>query len=72
MGTQRGQIKVVLSWLVCRACSAGTRDFYSALAALVGPVQNIFFLTVHYFSSFAPIAHQAGQVAVLGGGSPVS
>jgi hypothetical protein len=46
--------------------SAGTRDFYSALAGLVGPVQNIFFLTVHYFSSFVPIAQQAGQVAVLG------
>ncbi len=32
-----------LSW------RAGTIDFCSALAALVGPGQNMFFLTVHYF-----------------------
>ncbi len=37
-----------------------------ALAALVGPVQNIVFLTVLYFNSFVPIAQQAGQAAVLG------
>jgi hypothetical protein len=36
------------------------------LAALVGPVHNIFFLTIHYFDSFAPIAQQAGQAAVQG------
>jgi hypothetical protein len=42
-----------------------TRDFCPALAALVGPVQNIFFLTVHYFNSFVPITQQAGQAAVL-------
>jgi hypothetical protein len=35
---------------------------------VVGPVQNIFFLTVNYFNSFVPIAQQAGhwQAAVLG------
>ncbi len=56
-----------LSWLVCWACSADTRDFCSALAALAGPVQNIFFLTVHYFNAFVPIPQQqAGQAAVLG------
>ncbi len=42
MGTQRVQIKGVLLWLIRRACRAYTRDFYSALAALVGPVQNSF------------------------------
>jgi hypothetical protein len=42
MGTQRVQMQGVLPWLVRWACRAGTRDFYSALAALVGPVQNIF------------------------------
>jgi hypothetical protein len=42
MGTQRGQMKGVLSWLVHWACRASARDFCSALAALVGPVQNIF------------------------------
>ncbi len=66
MGTQRGQMKRALSWLVCWACADGTRDFCSALAALVGPVQNIFFLTVHYFNSFVFIPQQAGQSAVLG------
>jgi hypothetical protein len=45
---------------------SGTRDFCSALSALVGPLQNIFFLTVHYFNAFVPIAKQAWQAAVLG------
>jgi hypothetical protein len=44
----------------------GTREFRYALAALVGPVQNIFFLSVHCFNYFVPIAEQAGQAAVLG------
>jgi hypothetical protein len=48
------------------ACRAGTRDFCSALAALVDPVQQKNFLTVHYFKSIVPIAQQAGQAAVLG------
>jgi hypothetical protein len=43
------------------ACCAGTRDFCFALAALVGPVQNIFFRTVHFFNAFVPIAQQAGH-----------
>jgi hypothetical protein len=50
--------------LVRWARSAGTRDFCPALAALVGQVQNNFFLTVHYFTSFVPIALQAGQAVV--------
>ena len=66
MVTQRLQMKEVLPWLVLWACHAGTRDFRSALAALVGPVQNIFFLAVHFFNSFVPIAQQAGQAVVLG------
>ena len=36
------------------------------LHALVGPVQNICFLTVQDFKSFVPIAQQAGQAIVLG------
>jgi hypothetical protein len=64
MGTQRVQIKAVLPfWFAGRA---GTRDFCSALAALVGPVQNIFFLNRHYFNFFIPIAQQVGQATVLG------
>jgi hypothetical protein len=61
-----GQMKGVLSWLVRWACRTGTRDFCSALAALVGPVQNIFFLTAHYFNSFVPIAQQARQTVMPG------
>ncbi len=55
-----------LPWLARWACRAFTRDFCSALAALFGPEQNIFFLAVHYFNSFVPIAQQAVQAAVLG------
>jgi hypothetical protein len=58
MGTQRVQMKEVLPWLVRWAL------LYPALAALVGPVQNMFFLTVYYFNSFVPIAQQAGQAVV--------
>ncbi len=57
----RIQIKGVLSWLVRWACRAGTRDFGSALAALVGPV-----LIVLNFNSFVSIAPHAGQAAMLG------
>ncbi len=43
---------------------SSTRDFCPALAAVVGPVKNISFLTLHYFTSFVPIAQQAGQAVV--------
>ncbi len=43
MGTQRGQMKGILSWLVCWAGRADTRDFCSTLAALVGPVLTKYF-----------------------------
>ncbi len=48
LGTQRVQMKGAFLWLVCWACHYGTRGFCPALALLVGPVQNIFFLTWHY------------------------
>jgi hypothetical protein len=48
------------------ACCAGTRDFCSPLAAVVGPIQNYIFLIVLCSNSFVPIAQQAGQAAVLG------
>jgi hypothetical protein len=44
--------KGVLPSLVCWARCASTRDFGPALAALVGPVQNSFFLAVHYLFHF--------------------
>jgi len=55
----------VLPWLVRWTCRTGTRDFCPALAALVGPVENIYFLTVRYFNFCVPIAQQARQAAVL-------
>ena len=42
MGTQRVQMEGVLPWVVLWALQAGTRDFYPAVPALVGPVRNIF------------------------------
>jgi hypothetical protein len=59
-------MKGVLPWLARWAYRAITRYFCSALAALVGPVQNIFSLVVHYFNSYAPIVQQAGQAVVQG------
>ncbi len=52
---------LVLRWGWARR--ANIRDF---CPTLVGTVQNIIFLTVHYFTSFVPVAQQAGQAAVLG------
>jgi hypothetical protein len=66
MGTQGVHMKGVLPWLFRWACRAGSRDFCPALAALVSLVQNIFFLAVHYFTSFVPIPKQAGQAVVPG------
>ncbi len=68
--THRVHMKVILPWLVRWACRAGTRNFCPALAALVGPVQHIFFLAIHYFNPFVSIAPAswAGSRA----GSPVS
>jgi hypothetical protein len=42
------------------------RDFCSALAALVVPVQNKLFLAGKLFQFFVPIVQQAGQAAMLG------
>ncbi len=47
-------------------CRAGTIDFCPALAALFGPVQNIIFLTAHFFTLLTPIVLQSGQAVVLG------
>ncbi len=46
----RLQIKGVFPCLVRWAFRAGSRDFCSALAALVSPVQNIFVSIVYYFN----------------------
>jgi hypothetical protein len=52
MGAQRVQMKGVFPWLAQWALQAGTRDFQPAFGALVDPVQNIFFLAVHYDFQF--------------------
>jgi hypothetical protein len=69
MGTQGVHMKGVLSWLVRWACRAGTRDFAPALAALIDPVQNIFFLTIYYFTLFIP--HSPASWAGSRAASPV-
>ncbi len=38
----------------------------SCLGCSSRPVQNMFFLTVHYINTFVPIAQPAGQAVVLG------
>jgi hypothetical protein len=45
-------MKGVIPWLVRWAGRAGTRDFYPAVASLISPVQNMFFLPVYYFMQF--------------------
>ncbi len=65
MGTQRVQMRGVIPWFFCWACRAGTSDFCSALAALVGHVQNII-SSPYTISIFCSIAQQARQAALLG------
>jgi hypothetical protein len=48
----------VLPWLV--------RFVSSCLGCSVSPIQNIFFLTVHYFNLCILIAQQLGQAVVQG------
>ncbi len=64
-GDSRSTNDRVPPWLVRWARRAVIRDVCFALAALVGPVQPNFFLTVHYFNSCVPIAQQAGQQSCL-------
>ncbi len=47
--------ELFLGWFVGRVVQV-QEIFFLALAALVGPVQNIFSRTVHNFNSFIPIA----------------
>jgi hypothetical protein len=47
---------LIRTWLVRWPRHAGTIDFCPALAALVSPVQNIIFLTAHFFTLLVPIA----------------
>jgi hypothetical protein len=71
MWTQRVQMKGILPWLIPCARRAGTRDYYPVLAALVSVVQNIFFLTVHYFN-LCVCPHRPTTWADSRAGPPVS
>ncbi len=66
MGTEGVHMKGVLPWSVRWAPRAGIRDFGPALAALVGPVQNIFSTPDSFLLclSGVPIAQLAGQDVV--------
>jgi hypothetical protein len=66
MGNQVVHRKGVLPWLVRWASRTGSRDCCLALAVLVGPEQNIFLVTSQCFTSFLPIAQQAGLAVVPG------
>ncbi len=61
IGTYGVQMKGALPWLAHWALLPGKIDFCPALAALVCPVQKIFFLAIHYFNSFVPIAQQVNR-----------
>ncbi len=70
IGTLGVQMQEVLPWLVRWALRAGMRDFCPALAALVGPVQKIFFShpTLFFIRLSSSPRKRAGRRA----GSPVS
>jgi hypothetical protein len=57
-------MKGVIPWLCRWARCAGTRDFCSALAALVSPVQNILSSPYTISLHFVPTVQQAGQAVV--------
>jgi hypothetical protein len=62
---ERGPCLVGLLGLPCRY-----KRFMFCLGWSSRPVQNLFFLTIHYFNFFVLIAQQGGQVAVPGRLSP--
>ncbi len=65
-------MKGFLSWLVHLTRRAGTIHFYPALAALVGPVHNIIFLTAHFFTLLEFRTHRLATWEGSRAGSPVS
>jgi hypothetical protein len=59
LGTQRVQMKgSFLGWFFRPFLPA--QEIFSCLGCCSRPSTNIFFLTIHYFNSFVPIAQQAG------------
>ncbi len=60
-GLREYKWKGVLSWLVRWACRASTRDFFPALAGLVGPVQNTFSSPFTFLISLSPSPSKLGR-----------
>jgi hypothetical protein len=71
MVTQRVQMKGIFPWLVRWACRAVTRDFCSALTALVGPVRTKYFFPHRTLLKFL-CPHRSASWAGRHAGSPVS
>jgi hypothetical protein len=69
MGNQRVQMKEVLLWLDRCVFREGTRDFCSALAALVSTEQNIFSspntISIHLSPAPSKLGRQSCWVACL-------
>ncbi len=61
MGTQRGQMKGVLSWLARWACRAGKKYICSVFAALVCPSTKYFFPQLTLFPFLCPVAQLVGR-----------
>jgi hypothetical protein len=59
-------MKGVLPWLVLWPFQAGTRAFCSAMATLLGPVQHLVFLTLHYLVNLSPSLAGHWQAIVPG------
>jgi hypothetical protein len=62
MGTHRVQMKGILphGWFVGLLVPV-QEIYHSVLAALVGSIQNVFFLTIHYFNSLPPSPSKLGR-----------
>ncbi len=58
-------MKGVLPWLAPWASHAGTRDFLTALAALLGPAQNIFSPTLCPLRPASSAGCRAGSPVLL-------
>jgi hypothetical protein len=61
-------MKGVLSWFVCWACRAGTREFCSALAALVGQYKIFLCTRELYYVPFRSLLISMYVWAGEGGG----
>jgi hypothetical protein len=61
MGTQGVHLTRVLPWFVELVMTLQEIFLACLGCSVVGPVQDVSFLTGNYFTRFVPIARQAGQ-----------